>query len=92
VPFQLDCTDLDAPSDQRVPRPHRARAGQHHPQPQRPPGRDPLPVQLRASAPPEHAADIERVLAIPPKRADQTIVTFLTAIETEIWLVSPGMA
>ena len=24
---------------------------------------------------PEHAADIERVLAIPPKRADQTIVT-----------------
>ena len=27
---------------------------------------------------PEHAADIERVLAIPPKRADQTIVTFLT--------------
>ena len=26
---------------------------------------------------PEHAADIARVLAIPPKRADQTIVTFL---------------
>jgi Phage integrase, N-terminal SAM-like domain len=28
---------------------------------------------------PEHAAGIARVLAIPPKRADQTIVTFLTA-------------
>ena len=32
---------------------------------------------------PEHAADIARVLAIPPKRADQTIVTFLTSTETE---------
>src|SRR5258708_7951211 len=27
---------------------------------------------------PEHAADIARVLAIPAKRSDQTIVTFLT--------------
>ena len=27
---------------------------------------------------PEHAADIARVLAIPPKRGDQAIVTFLT--------------
>jgi len=38
---------------------------------------------------PEHAADIERVLAIPPKRADQTIVTFLTATETQALLAAP---
>jgi site-specific recombinase XerD len=38
---------------------------------------------------PEHAADIERVLAIPPKRADQTIITFLTAAETEALLAAP---
>lgn len=38
---------------------------------------------------PEHAADIERVLAIPPKRADQTIVTFLTHAETEALLAAP---
>ena len=36
--------------DQRVPRPPRTSAGQHHPQPQRPAGRDPLPVQLRRAA------------------------------------------
>jgi integrase/recombinase XerD len=38
---------------------------------------------------PEHAADIERVLAIPAKRADQTIVTFLTSAETEALLAAP---
>ena len=38
---------------------------------------------------PEHSADIARVLAIPPKRADQTIVTFLTATETEALLAVP---
>ncbi len=38
---------------------------------------------------PEHAADIERVLAIPAKRADQTIVTFLTDIEADALLASP---
>ena len=37
---------------------------------------------------PEHAADIERVLAIPPKRADQTIVTYLTGTETEALLAA----
>jgi integrase/recombinase XerD len=38
---------------------------------------------------PEHAADIERVLAIPLKRADQTIVTFLTSAETKALLAAP---
>ena len=38
---------------------------------------------------PEHAADIGRVLAIPPKRCDQTIVTYLTDDETEALLAAP---
>jgi integrase/recombinase XerD len=38
---------------------------------------------------PEHAADIARVLAIPPKHSDQTIVTFLTGPETEALLAAP---
>jgi integrase/recombinase XerD len=38
---------------------------------------------------PEHAADIGRVLAIPAKRADQTIVTFLTDPEADALLASP---
>jgi integrase/recombinase XerD len=41
---------------------------------------------------PEHAADIARVLAIPPKRSDQTIVTFLTRPETEALLAAPDRA
>ena len=41
---------------------------------------------------PEHAADIARVLAIPPKRSDQTIVTFLTATETGALLAAPDRA
>jgi len=41
---------------------------------------------------PEHAADIARVLAIPPKRSDQTIVTFLTGPETEALLAAPDRA
>ena len=41
---------------------------------------------------PEHAADIERVLAIPPKRGDQTIVTFLTDTETSALLAAPDRA
>jgi site-specific recombinase XerD len=41
---------------------------------------------------PEHAADIARVLAIPPKRADQTIVTFLTSTETSALLAAPDRA
>ena len=37
---------------------------------------------------PEHAADIERVLAIPPKRSDQTIVTYLTDEEASALLAA----
>jgi len=38
---------------------------------------------------PEHAADIERVLAIPPKRFERSLVTFLTEPEVEALLAVP---
>ena len=41
---------------------------------------------------PEHAATIARVLAIPPKRTDTTIVCFLTQDEVEALLASPDRA
>jgi site-specific recombinase XerD len=41
---------------------------------------------------PEHAGDISRVLAIPAKRADQTIIGFLTEPEVETLLASPDRA
>jgi integrase/recombinase XerD len=41
---------------------------------------------------PEPAADIARVLAIPAKRGDQTIVTFLTDDEASALLAAPGRA
>ena len=41
---------------------------------------------------PEHATDIARVLAIPAKRADQTIVTFLTDPEAEALIAAPDQS
>lgn len=41
---------------------------------------------------PEHAALIARVLAIPPKRADSMIVSFLNPAETDALLASPDRA
>jgi len=38
---------------------------------------------------PEHAGLIQRVLAIPPKRSDRALVTFLTAPEIDALLASP---
>jgi site-specific recombinase XerD len=38
---------------------------------------------------PEHAAVIQRVLAIPPKRADRALVSFLTPPEIDALLASP---
>ncbi len=38
---------------------------------------------------PEHAESIARVLAIPPKRCDRTLVSFLTATEVEALLAAP---
>jgi integrase/recombinase XerD len=39
---------------------------------------------------PEHAAVIERVLAIPPKRFDRRLVTFLTEAELDALLATPA--
>ena len=38
---------------------------------------------------PEHAADIARVLAIPPKRYDKTLITYLTEDEITALLAAP---
>jgi integrase/recombinase XerD len=38
---------------------------------------------------PEHAQDIQRVLAIPPKRSDRALVTFLDQTETDALLAAP---
>ena len=38
---------------------------------------------------PEHAEDIQRVLAIPPKRADRALVTFLDQEEIDALLAAP---
>jgi integrase/recombinase XerD len=38
---------------------------------------------------PEHAAIIERVLAVPPKRFERNTVSFLTDIEVEALLAAP---
>ena len=38
---------------------------------------------------PEHAAVIERVLAIPPKRYEKTLITFLTEAEIDALLTAP---
>ena len=75
--------------DQRVPRPPRTSAGQHHPQPQRRLAAIHSLFSFAALRHPEHAADIARVLAIPPKRGDQTIVTFLASTKTKALLAVP---
>ncbi len=41
---------------------------------------------------PEHAAVIQRVLGIPPKRFDRAIVSFLTAAETDALVAAPDRA
>jgi site-specific recombinase XerD len=41
---------------------------------------------------PEHAATIERVLAIPPKRFERSLVAFLTETEVEVLLAAPDRA
>jgi site-specific recombinase XerD len=41
---------------------------------------------------PEHALLIQRVLAIPPKRFDKRIVTFLTAVEIDALVAAPDQS
>jgi len=48
--------------------------------------------RFAALAHPQDAAGIQRVLAIPPKRFDQTLVTYLTEPETDALLAAPDQA
>jgi site-specific recombinase XerD len=48
--------------------------------------------QYAALRHPEHAADIQRVLAIPPKRYDKALITYLTEEETTALLAAPDLA
>ena len=41
---------------------------------------------------PEHAADIQRVLAIPPRRYDKALITYLTEDELTALLAAPDLA
>ena len=45
--------------------------------------------QYAAVRHPEHAADIQRVLAIPPKRYDKALITYLTEDEITVLLAAP---
>ena len=48
--------------------------------------------RFAALAHPQDAAVIQRVLAIPPKRYDQTLITYLTQPETDALLDAPNQA
>ena len=48
--------------------------------------------QYAALRHPEHAADIQRVLAIPPKRHDKALITYLTEDEITALLAAPDLA
>jgi len=89
-PSLLDIDDLDAPLIGRVPRPSRARTREHRPDPQHQASR-PIRSLFKYAAlkHPEHAATIQRVLAIPSKRFDQALVTFLTDPELDALLDAP---
>ena len=47
--------------------------------------------QYAAVRHPEHAADIARVLAIPPKRHDKALITYLTENEITVLLAAPDL-
>ena len=47
--------------------------------------------QYTAVRHPEHAADIQRVLAIPPKRYDKALITYLTENEITALLAAPDL-
>ena len=76
-------------ADRRVPGPPGTRPAQRRPQPQQPPGGHPLAVRATlALHHPEHAGSIARVLAIPAKRTERNLVTYLTDPEIDALLGS----
>src|ERR1035437_6076294 len=88
TPSQLGIDDLDAPLISRVPRPPRTRTRQ---QPRHaPPAPIPSMFSYIAFHHPEHAATAQRVLAIPAKRTQRNIVTYLTGDEADALLAACG--
>src|SRR5205085_2635980 len=65
---------------------------QRHSHPQRPAERDPFVLPIRSLTPPEHAELIQRVLAIPEKRFDIALVSYLTLPEIDALLASRDRA
>jgi integrase/recombinase XerD len=49
-------------------------------------------VSFVGGATPEHAASIARVLAIPPKRFERGVITYLTEPEVNALLAAPDRA
>lgn len=90
-PSQLDFADLDAPlvsgfldhlehERKNGVRTRNARLAAVHPL-----------FRYAALRHPEHAAVIQRVLAIPPKRFDRALISFLTRAEVDAVLASPDV-
>ena len=75
--------------DRRVPRASETRTRQQRPHPQRPADRDPLVLPLRGPERPEQAELIARVLDIPEKRFDTTLISYLTEPEIDALLAAP---
>ena len=65
-------------ADRRVPAAPGRQTGERQRHPERPAGRDPLAVPLRGPAGAQHPAVISQVLAIPPRRHERAIVSYLT--------------
>ena len=75
--------------DHRVPLASGARARQQRAHPQRQADRDPLVFHYAALKAPECSELIARVLAIPEKRFDTTLISYLTEPETDALLAAP---
>ena len=92
-PCQLRHRRPRRPADRRVPGPPANTTAATAPAPATPGWPRSTPCSRYAALRhPEHAALIQRVLAIPPKRCDRNLVTFLTAGETDALLAAPRPA
>ena len=77
--------------NRRIPEPFRNRPRQHRPQ-TKPASPRSTPCSASRAPSSRHAADIQRVLAIPPKRFDQALITYLTEDEITALLAAPDLA
>jgi hypothetical protein len=85
-----DGGDLTAGGGRPVGRPRLtpSRPRQRHPYPQPPARRDHSLFGYAALHHPEHAASIQRVLAVPPKRFERNLITYLTDDEVDALLTA----